>query len=96
MRALAPVTALQRLLLSSLNGLAGLLLLQGLPAEAVQVYREALAISERFPCQPCLDPGDAVQERRPGGRAGMPARSCLCWMLAEAHASRAQCRGQQA
>ena len=37
---------LQRLLLASLNGLAGLLILQGLPAEAVRAYREALATSE--------------------------------------------------
>lgn len=47
--------ALQRLLLASLNGLAGLLLLQGLPAEAVKAYREALAVSE---C--CRHDGNAV------------------------------------
>ena len=42
-----PRTAsLQRLLLASLNGLAGLLLLQGLLADAVRAYREALATSE--------------------------------------------------
>ena len=43
---LRPPPCLQRLLLASLNGLAGLLLLQGLPAEAVRAYREALALSE--------------------------------------------------
>ena len=44
--------ALQRVLLASLNGLAGLLLLQGLPAEAVKAYREALALSEWCFLQP--------------------------------------------
>jgi len=37
---------MQRLLLASLNGLAGLLLLQQLPLDAVRTYREALATSE--------------------------------------------------
>lgn len=37
---------LQRLLLASLNGLAGLLALQELPADAVRLYREALATGE--------------------------------------------------
>jgi len=43
---------LQRLLLASLNGLAGLLLLQEMPAEAVKAYREALATSAC--CVSCL------------------------------------------
>jgi E3 ubiquitin-protein ligase SHPRH len=34
----------QRVLLAALNGLAGLLLLQGLPAEAARAYREALRL----------------------------------------------------
>ncbi|KAL4857890.1 E3 ubiquitin-protein ligase [Chlorella vulgaris] len=37
----------QRLLLASLNGLAGLLALQELPADAVRLYREALATMEQ-------------------------------------------------
>lgn len=45
-RAPADHGCLQRLLLASLNGLAGLLLLQELPADAVRTYREALATSE--------------------------------------------------
>lgn len=45
-----PPPAPQRLLLASLNGLAGLLLLQGLPTDAVKAYREALAIGELCLC----------------------------------------------
>lgn len=37
----------QRLLLAALNGIAGLLLLQGEVGEAVAAYREALAQGER-------------------------------------------------
>lgn len=36
----------QRALLACLNGLAGLLLLQGRRADAVHAYREALAMGE--------------------------------------------------
>ncbi len=46
----------QRALLGALNGLAGLMLLDDKPEEAVATFREGLAIGARFMCS--LDGGN--------------------------------------
>lgn len=46
MRARLEAEDAQRVLLGALNGLAGLMLLDGKPAEAVATFREVLTIGE--------------------------------------------------
>ena len=55
----------QRQLLGALNGLAAVMWMEGKPAEAVQLYRHALSVSEEHKVQVRCHVGQSLVSHRP-------------------------------